>query len=253
MAGHSHSKNVQHRKDRVNAKKAKAFSKVAKMITVAAKLGGGDVDANPRLRLAIEKGRMVSMPKDVVERAIKKGVGDTDLGNYEDVLYEGYGSGGVAVMLEVLTDNRNRTVPEVRKIFERRGGNLANSGAVAYLFERKASFKVVVDSAVDEDQLMEFALEAGAEDLVREGDHFEIRCEPGDFLTVQAALEEQSVPITGGEVGYFAKTSAKVESVEEGRKIRQLIDALEEHDDVQSVFSNCEFPAAVAAALAEEE
>ena len=252
MAGHSHSANVKYRKDRVNAAKAKVFSKIARMIMVAAKLGGPETDANPRLRLAIEKARMVSMPKDNIERAIKKGSGDTDGANYEEILYEGYAPGGVAVMLEALTDNRNRTAPELRKIFEKGGGNLGTNGSVAWMFERKAVFKVAEDAGLSEDQLMEFALEAGAEDLVQVGGQFEFRGDPGDFVAVRDTLEKAEVPIAGGEVCYLPKTVAEVTDVAEARKVLKLLDALDEHDDVQSVFANFEFSSAVAESLAED-
>lgn len=241
MAGHSHSANIKYRKERVNAAKAKAFSKVARMITVAAKLGGGDPDANPRLRLAIDKARMVSMPKDNIERAIKKGTGDGDVGNYEEILYEGYAPGGVAVMLEILTDNRNRTAPEIRKIFERSGGNLGNSGSVAWMFERKAVLPVKKGDGVDEERLMEIAIEAGAEDLVDEVDVFQIRCVPGDFETVRSALEEAGVAVEGGEIAYLPQNVTVVEDIEEARRIVKCLDLLEENDDVQMVYANHEF------------
>jgi YebC/PmpR family DNA-binding regulatory protein len=250
MAGHSHSANIKYRKDRVNAAKAKVFSKIARMVTVAAKLGGGDPDANPRLRLAIEKARMVSMPKENIARAIKKGTGDGDVGDYEELMYEGYAAGGVAVMAEVLTDNRNRTAPEIRKAFEKNGGNLGTAGAVAWMFERKATFPVASDCALSEDQLMEIAIEAGAEDLLDEGDHFEIRCDPSEFVDIREALERAEVPLDGGEVGYVPKTTAVVADIAEARKVARLLDALEEHDDVQNVFANFEFTDEVLADLA---
>ncbi len=253
MAGHSHAKNVQHRKDKVNAKKAKAFSKVAKMITVAAKLGGGDPDGNPRLRLAMDKGRMVSMPKDNVERAIKKGIGGTDLGDYEDLLYEGYGPGGVAIMIEILTDNRKRTAPEVRTIFDKRGGNLGTTGSVAWMFERKAAFLVAESCELDEDQLTDITLEAGGEDLVAVDNGFEIRCDSSDYNVVEEALKTAGVPVEGGEVRFIASNTTDVDDLDKARKVLALIDAIEEQDDVQSVYSNHVFPSDVTKALAAEE
>ena len=240
MAGHSHSANVKYRKDRVNAAKAKAFSKVARMITVAAKLGGGDPEANPRLRLAMEKARMVSMPKDNIERAIKKGTGDGSVEEYTELLYEGYAPCGVAVLLEILTDNRNRTAPEVRLVFDRAGGNLGNSGAVAWMFERKARISVPATEEFDEERLLEIAIESGAEDLVAFDDSFEVRCEASDFIAVKDALEQAGVRIEGGEVSYVPKQIMEVGDVEDARKVMRCIDALEELYDVQSVYVNCE-------------
>jgi YebC/PmpR family DNA-binding regulatory protein len=252
MAGHSHSANIKYRKERVNAAKAKAFSKVARMITVAAKLGGGEPDANPRLRLALDKARLVSMPKDNIERAIRKGVGDTDTASYEEILYEGYAPGGVAVMLEILTDNRNRTAGEIRRIFERAGGNLGTSGTVAWMFERKAILPVPKSTDVDEERLMELAIEAGAEDLGDEGDAFQVRCEPGDFDAVRASLARAGVVGEGGEIAYLPKNVALVEDLDEARKVMKCIDALEEHDDVQSLYANYGFSDAVLEQLAGE-
>lgn len=249
MAGHSHSANIKFRKARVDAQRSKLFSKLARMITVAAKLGGADPDANPRLRLAIEKARVVSMPKDNIERAIKKGTGDLEGSSYEEILYEGYGPGGVAVMLEVLTDNRHRTAPEVRKIFERVGGNLGASGAVAWMFERKALFVVSADG-VDEDRLLEAVLDAGAEDMTRSGDLFEVKGEPGSFLPIKAGLEAAGCKIEDASVGYTPTTKSEVADVEVARKILKLMEALDEHDDVQNTFANYELTDDVAAQLA---
>lgn len=253
MAGHSHSANIKFRKDRVNAAKAKVFSKCARMITVAAKLGGPDPDANSRLRLAIEKARMVSMPKDNIERAVKKGAGGTDVGDYEEILYEGYGPCGVAIMLEVLTDNRNRTAPEVRKLFEKGGGNLGSTGAVAWMFERKAVFAIDPESSSSEEALMEQALEAGAEDLVAIGNGaFEIRCDPSDFVAVRAALEASSTPIQGGEVRYLASNQVALENADDARRVLKLIESLEDHDDIQNAFANYTLSDEVVAALDED-
>ncbi len=252
MAGHSHSANIKYRKERVNAAKAKVFSKIARMITVAARLGGGDPAANPRLRLAMEKARVVSMPKDNIERAIKKGTGDGSVEEYEELLYQGYAPSGVAVLLEILTDNRNRTAPEVRQVFDRSGGNLGNSGAVAWMFERKARFAVPSTSGVGEERLMEIALEAGAEDLVPLGDAFEIRSEPGDFEAVRAALESASVEFEGAEVAYLPKQLVEIGDVRDARKVLRCLDELEELDDVQNVYSNCEFSDDVLKALEED-
>ncbi len=252
MAGHSHSANVKHRKDRVNAAKAKVFSKIAKMIIVAAKLGGGDPDANPRLRLAVEKARAVSMPKDNIERAIKRATGDQTGADYEEMMYEGYGAGGVAVLVEILTDNRNRTAPEVRKIFERAGGNIGAGGSVSWMFERKGVFSVEPGTEQDEDRLTEMALEAGAEDLVGGDGYYEIHCEAGDFLTVKEALEQQGVKLSGAEVGYVAKNTVEVAEIEVAKQVIRLLEGLEDHDDVQGVHANYNFTDEVAEALAKE-
>ncbi len=249
MAGHSHSKNVQFRKDRVNALKAKTFSKVGRMITVAAKQGGPDPDGNPHLRLALDKARLASMPKDTIERAIKKGAGGADLGDYEDLLYEGYGTAGVAFMVEILTDNRNRTAPEVRKIFEKSGGNLGTSGAVAWMFDRLAVIRVSGESEFEEDTLLEKVLEAGAEDLVEEGGISEVRCAASEMHTVMADLEKNGVKLSGGEVCYLPKTRAEITSIDDARKVIKLLEALEDHDDVQSVFANHSFSDAVRSEL----
>jgi len=252
MAGHSHSANIRFRKDRVDAKRAKAFSKMARMITVAAKIGGGDPDANPRLRLAIEKARVVNMTKDGIERAIKKGTGEGDSGNFEEAIYEGYGPAGVAIIVEALTDNRNRTSPELRKIFERAGGNLAAAGAVAYMFQRKAVFVVDPDCELSEERLMEIGLEAGAEDLVEVGGAFEIHGAPGDFVAIREALEKAEVPLADASVTQVPDNTVEVPSVEDARKVIRLIDTLEDHDDSQTVSANYRLTEEVAEQLDEE-
>lgn len=249
MAGHSHSANIKYRKDRVNAAKAKAFAKVARMITVAARLGGGDPEANARLRLAMEKARMVSMPKENVERAIRKGAGGGDLGDYEEVLYEGYAPFGVAVMLEILTDNRHRTAADVRLIFERNGGNLGNAGAVTWMFERKATVRIERTSEVTEERLLEVALEVGADDLIDLGGAFELCCEPAASESLRAAIVAAGITVAGGEIGWIPNTTARIESIDDARRVLRCIDALEDNDDVQSVASNFEFSDAVIATL----
>jgi YebC/PmpR family DNA-binding regulatory protein len=246
MAGHSHSANIRFRKDRVDAKRAKIFSKMARNITVAAKTGGGDPDANPRLRLAIDKARIGNMPKENIERAIKRGAGGGDQGAYEEICYEGYGPAGIAVMLEILTDNRHRTAPEIRKIFERAGGNLAASGSVAYLFQRKAVLVVQPDAKLSEERLLEIALEAGAEDLVRIGDTFAIHGAPGDFMPIKEALERAGVALEAAEVMQVPDTTVQVGQIDEARRLLGLLDELEDHDDVQTVAANYEMPDEIA-------
>lgn len=250
MAGHSHSANVKHRKDRVNALKAKIFSKIARMIVVAAKLGGGDADSNPRLRLAIEKARAASMPKDNVDRAIKKGTGTSDGANYEELLYEGYAPGGVAMMIDILTDNRKRTGPEIRNILERAGGSLATSGSVAYMFARKSIFNVEPDEELEEDQVMESALEAGAEDVIADNGVYQIYGDPGEFVMLKDGLESRGVQLSGAGVGYVPANRVEIAELDIAKKVTRICDALEEHDDVQGVFANHSFSEEVAGELA---
>jgi YebC/PmpR family DNA-binding regulatory protein len=241
MAGHSHSSNIKFRKDRVDQKRAKVFSKISRMITVAVRQGGPSADGNAKLRLAMEKARIVSMSKDAIERAIKKGSGEGDAGNYEEVLYEGYGPGGVAVMLEILTDNRNRTAPEIRKLFEDHGGNLAANGAVSWMFERKGVFHVDPAGEAAEERLTEIALDAGADDLAVEGDGFAIYCRPGAFTEVKARLDGAKVLLRGAELAYVPNQRSAVADAAVARRVVRLLDALDDNDDVQGVHSNEDF------------
>jgi len=256
MAGHSHSSNIKFRKDRVDSKRAKAFAKLSRMITVAARQGGGSIDGNPRLRLAVEKARIVSMSNDAIDRAIKKGTGEGDLGNYEEIVYEGYAPGGVALMLDILTDNRHRTAADVRAILDKYGGNLGATGAVARMFERRGRF--LVDPSpkgggppLGEDRLLEIVLDVGADDLQRDGDTFAVLCQPGALAEVKAALDRHSVPLRHAELAHVPTQRTVVADPAVASRIVKLIDALEDHDDVQSVFSNEDFTDAVAKALEE--
>lgn len=253
MAGHSHSSNIRFRKDRVDAKRAKAFAKLSRMITVAARQGGGSIDANPRLRLAVDKARVLSMPKDVIDRAIKKGTGEGDVGNFEEFTYEGYGPGGVALLLEILTDNRNRTAADVRMVFEKYGGNMGNSGSVAWMFERRGRFVVPVDRGDGppwtEDGLLEVALEVGADDLVVDGDAFVVSCPPVGFAQVQQSLIERGVALRSAGLASVPTQRTAVGDAKVANRLVRLIDALEDNDDVQEVFSNEEFSDEVVAAL----
>jgi YebC/PmpR family DNA-binding regulatory protein len=249
MAGHSHSANIKFRKDRVDGKRAKVFAKLSRMITVAAKQGGGSVDGNPKLRLALDKARVVSMSKEAIERAIKRGTGEGDLGNYEEIVYEGYGPGGVAVILEILTDNRNRTVPEIRRLFDDHGGNLAATGAVSWMFERRGSFQVDAAAGLTEDRLMDLVLQAGAEDLVRDGDTFLVYCKPTSFGECKAALESLKVPLRAAELAYVPNQRVGVTDPAVGLRVARLLDALDDHDDVQAVHSNEDFDDAVQKAM----
>lgn len=257
MAGHSHSSNIKFRKDRVDSKRAKTFAKLSRMITVAARLGGGSLDHNARLRLCVEKARLLSMPKDGIDRAIKKGTGEGELGDYEEVLYEGYGPGGVAMMLEILTDNRHRTAADVRMVMEKHGGNLGTSGAVAWMFERKGRF--VLGATADDadavvpggDRLLELVLEVGADDLVEDGDQPCIVCGATAFGEVQQALSARGVPLRSAELIYQPTQRIAVADAAIALRLVKLIDDLEDNDDVQTVFSNEEFTDEVQKALEE--
>src|ERR671918_2449166 len=243
MAGHSKWASIKHRKKAVDAKRGALFTKLSRAITVAAREGGGDPDGNPSLALAIQKARDASMPKDNIERAIAKGTGaDSDADAFEAVVYEGYGPGGVAILVEALTDNRNRTGSDVRHTFTKHGGNLGEPGSVAYLFDKKGV--VVVDGErYSEDDLM-VAIDAGAEDIGTDDDMFEITCEPSDLAAVRAALVGAGIEVESAEVAQLPKT--RVELDEEGAtKLMRLIDGLEELDDVDAVHANFDVDADV--------
>ena len=236
MAGHSHSANIAHRKGLVDAKRAKLFTKLCRAVYVAARTGGGDPAANMRLRYAIDKARSVSVPKENIERSVKKATGELGAETYEEVVYEGYGPGGVAVLCEALTDNRNRTASELRRLFEAAGGNLGASGCVGYLFNFKGLF--VIDSKhVAEDRLMEVALDAGADDVELIDGFYEVTCDPKLFETVRKRLEEERVPTESAETSYIPTTTIDLD-VENGKKMRKLRDMLDENDDIQNVYAN---------------
>jgi len=236
MAGHSKWANIKHRKGRQDARRSKVWSKCSRAIIVAAKQGGPDPDANLTLRYAIDEAKSENMPKDTIEKAIAKGSGKQDGVNYETVIYEGYGPAGVAVILDCLTDNKNRTVPEVRKIFEKYGGNLGATGCVAYNFKSKGQI-FIAKEGVDEDALMTAALDAGAEDIADEGEGWEVLCEPTDYVAVRAAIEAGGFTIESARVTMIPQTT--VECTGKGaKKVMNLIDALEDHDDVQKVHAN---------------
>lgn len=243
MAGHSKWANIQHRKKAQDAKRGKIFTKLIREITVASKMGGSDISANPRLRLAVDKGLSANMNKDTIDRAIKRGAGELEGMVYEEILYEGYGAGGTAVLVDCLTDNRNRTVSEVRHAFTKHGGNLGTSGSVAYLFSKQGIFSY--EPGVDEDRLMEVALESGADDIVNNEDgSVDVVCQPEAYLAVQEALKAAALEASFSEVSMRAGTMAEV-SDKDAEKIIRLIDVLEELDDVQNVYSNADFPADV--------
>ena len=238
MAGHSHSANIKHRKNAVDAKKGKLFSKLARAIISAARQGGGDPEANPRLRLAIEKGRSANMPKDKIEAAIKKGTGeDADGKEFEELIYEGYAVAGVAVMVSCLTDNRNRTAPDIKHIFDKNGGNLGTTGSVGFQFDFRSIFVVETEGRSEED-LMEIVLESGAEDLEMDGDYTTIYAGPADFVAVKEALEAAGLKIEQAETSHVPQNTIVVETEEDAKRIMRLIDALEDNDDVQTVSAN---------------
>jgi YebC/PmpR family DNA-binding regulatory protein len=247
MSGHSHWATIKHKKGAIDAKRGKLWSKLSRAIIIAARHGGGDPTMNLKLRYAIDKARSVSMPKDNIERAIKRGTGEGSDAIFEELTYEGYGPGGVAVLVDVLTDNRNRTNGEVRKIFERSGGKMGSAGAVAYLFDRKGIFSVDAKT-VDEDTLMGVILEAGADDLKRQDDNFEILCDPTIFNEVKAALEKANIAMNMAEITQLPKVPTDVD-VEAGLKVMRLMEALDDHDDVQNVYTSMQMNAELAAAL----
>jgi YebC/PmpR family DNA-binding regulatory protein len=241
MAGHSHSANIAHRKGLVDAKRGKLFSKLCRAVYVAAKNGGGDPETNLKLRYAIDKARSYSCPKENIERSIKKGTGELGAESFEEVTYEGYGPGGVAVLCEALTDNRNRTASELRKAFEVCGGNLGGSGCVSYLFNFKGLF-VIDAKTVAEDRLMEVALDAGADDLNRVDSYYEVTCDPKVFEGVRKALETHKIATESAETSYIPTTTVDLD-VENGKRMLKLRDILDENEDVQNVYSNENIPA----------
>ncbi len=250
MSGHSHWATIKHKKGATDAKRGKLFSKLSRAIIIAARHGGGDPNMNLKLRYAIDKARKVSMPKDNIERAIKRGTGEVEGLTFEEITYEGFASGGVAVLVEVLTDNRNRTNGEVRKIFERGGGNMGSAGSVGYLFERKGVFHIPA-AGVDEDALLEKVLDAGADDLKRTGPSFEVTCDPTAFNKVREALEKAGLAVTDSELAQVAKAPVDADA-ETARKVLRLMEALDDHDDVQNVYSSLNMTEALMAEVEKE-
>lgn len=240
MAGHSKWAKVKHFKGAIDAKRARAFAKLAREITIAARLGGGDPGMNPRLRMVLLKCRNANVPADNIERAIKKGTGEGDTAVYADLTYELFGPAGVGILVEVSTDNRNRAASEIRAILTRNGGNIATSGAVSRLFQRKGQI-LVARAAASEESLMELALEAGAEDFRVTEDYYEILTEPGDFESVHRAFEERGIACESAEVTSLATLPAPVTKAGDAAAVNRLIEALEDHDDVNEVFSNADY------------
>lgn len=240
MSGHSKWATIRHKKGAADAKRGKIFTKIIKEIIVASKLGGGEIEANPRLRAIVLKARAANMPKDNIERAIKKGTGDLEGSNYVELVYEGYAPGGVAIMVEALTDNKNRTAADVRSIFNKAGGSLGESGCVAYMFKKKGV--IVIEAGADqEDALLEFALEHGAEDVQSADGSVEIVTSPEDFEAMVEALEAANIETSSAEISLVADTTLKLDN-EGTKKVLKLIDNLEDNDDVQTVSSNIEIP-----------
>jgi YebC/PmpR family DNA-binding regulatory protein len=247
MAGHSHWAGIKHKKALVDNRRGKLWSKLAKAIIVAAKVGGGDPAQNLRLRYAIIEAKAGNMPKDTIDRAIKKGTGEMEGVNFEEVLYEGYAPGGVAVLCDILTDNRNRTAGEVRKLFEMAGGKLGATGCVAWMFDRKGLL-VIPASQTNEDALMELALEAGADDVRRVGECFEITCHPDAYQTVCDAVDAAGLTTETRQLTRIPKDTVDLD-VDTARSVLKLIDSLDDHDDVQSVAANFNIPDEALAAI----
>jgi YebC/PmpR family DNA-binding regulatory protein len=250
MSGHSHWAGIKHKKALVDAKRGKLWSRLAKAIILAAKSGGGDPDANLRLRYAIDDAKAVSMPKENIQRAIKRGTGELDGGNLEEVAYEGYGANGVAVLCEVLTDNRNRTAGEIRKIFELSDGKLGGAGCVAWMFDNKGLF-LVPAGVTEEDKLMELALEAGAEDVQPVGDKFEVTCDPALYRDVAKALADAGITPEASQITRIAKNTVDINDADAAQKVLKLMERLDDQDDVQNVSSNFNIPDEVLKAIGE--
>jgi YebC/PmpR family DNA-binding regulatory protein len=236
MSGHSKWHSIKHKKAAVDAKRGKAFSRVIKEITIAARLGGGDISGNSRLRTAIQNAKSINMPQENITRAIKKGTGELPGVHYEEVTYEGYGPGGVAILLEVMTDNKNRTVADIRHIFSKHNGNLGETGCVAWMFNKKGLIILPAEDA-DEDKLMEVALEAGAEDINREGETYEVTTDPDVIETVKEAIEKAGLSISEASVTMIPQSTIKLEG-KQAIQMLKMMESLEDHDDVQNAYAN---------------
>ena len=241
MSGHNKWSTIKHKKGAADAKRGKVFTRIIKEMTIAARLGGGDIDGNPRLRAAVAEAKANNMPKDNIERAIKRGTGELEGLTYEEITYEGYGPGGVALMVETMTDNSNRTTPEIRHIFEKNGGNLGTPGSVRFQFERKGVF-AVEKSVVGEDKLMEVALEAGADDLqTDDSEIYEVITSPENFEQVRQALEKNNIPTVEAKLGQIPANYVKLDE-QKSKSMMRLMDMLDDHDDVQNVWTNFDVP-----------
>jgi len=240
MSGHSKWSTIKHKKAAKDAKRGKIFTKLIKEITVAARMGGGDINANPRLRTAVLTARGSSMPSENIERAIKKGTGELEGVTYEEIQYEGYGPGGVAIIAQVLTDNKNRTVSEIRRMFSKHGGNMGETGCVGWMFDKKGIL-TVDKSQIDEDRLMDIALDAGAEDVRDEGEVFEVIAQPEDFEKVKERLDQEKITIASAQVSLVPKNTVDVDA-KNVEQVLKLSEELEDHDDVQNVAANFNIP-----------
>ncbi len=241
MSGHSHWAGIKHKKAIVDAKRGKLWSKLAKVIIVAAKNGGGDPAANLALRYAIDKAKAANMPKDTIEKAIKRGTGGVEGVSFESVQYEGYGPSGVAILAETLTDNRNRTAPEIKRIFEKHGGSIGTPGCVSWMFDKKGLITVRTAS-IGEDELMELALGAGADDMENTGEIYEITCDPSAYEQLKKALEEKEIATEVAEISMVPQTMVPIEDANTARKVIGLMEAIEDHDDVQNAYANFDIP-----------
>jgi YebC/PmpR family DNA-binding regulatory protein len=246
MAGHSKWAGIKHKKALVDAQRGKLFSKVIREITVAARTGGGDPEANPRLRLAVAKARDANMPKDTIEKAIKRGTGELPGVSYEEMVLEGYGSGGVAILVEALTDNKNRTTSELRNLFTKHGGNVAGAGSVSWQFQKKGAV-LVSAKLIDEERLMNLVLDAGGEDISLDADLYTISTAPHDLERVKQALSANRITWESADLTLVASSSVRIEGTAQARQLLTLLDELEEHDDVQHVFANFDIPDAILA------
>jgi YebC/PmpR family DNA-binding regulatory protein len=248
MSGHSHWAGIKYKKALNDARRGKMWSKVARMIIVAAKKGGGDPDANLSLRYAIDKAKAANMPKDTIEKAIKKGTGALGAVNFEEVVYEGYAPGGVAIMVEALTDNRHRTAPEIKKLFEKHGGALGTSGCVNWMFSKKGLITIRTADAA-EDELMEIALAAGADDMQNTGELFEITCDATTYEQLKNTLQEKGITIAVAEISMVPQSTVPVGDAATAKKVISLMDDFEEHDDVQNTYANFDIPDEVMARI----
>ena len=251
MSGHSKWANIKHRKAAQDAKRGNLFQKLVRAIIIAAKDGGGDPAMNMRLKTAIERAKAVSVPNDNITRAIKRGTGELGDISYDELTYEVIGPAGIAVLVNVMTDNRNRTTPEIRALLSRNGGQMGSEGSVAWMFDRKGVIEVK-GKGLDEDALMTLGLDSGMSDMEANDEGFTLYCEPSDLDTLQKALEENKYVIENAEVSMIAKTPVEVSDPEAARKVLRLVDALEEHDDVQNVYSNFDIPDDVASQIEED-
>jgi YebC/PmpR family DNA-binding regulatory protein len=239
MSGHSKWATIKHKKAATDAKRGSLFTKLIKEITIASR-SGGKPESNPRLRVAIERAKEASMPADNIDRAVKKGTGELEGVSYEDITLEGYGPGGVAIYIEGVSDNKNRTTSEVRTIFSKRGSNMAGAGSVSWMFEKKGYF-VINKNTIDEDKLMSIVLDAGAEDLVAEDENYAVKTAPADFFKVKKALDDNKIATEDAEITLIPKSTVKVAG-DDAKKVLDLVDALEEHEDVQHVYANFDIP-----------